>query len=160
MSDSPSKEIPTSGEDYQLFPRQLFPEDNPEPSVMSSLGPSLPAGYRSLGQIIAATASMGVSAPSTRPFVPSFGMSPQTPITSSPQVTSIPVRPTVCVAASTTAVTTQSVRTTSLPEDVYIASTMSKNISPEEYRLSLQQSNPEVGQSSQDPNRPYFSHYA
>ena len=37
---------------------------------------------------------------------------------------------------------------------------MPKNISPEEYRLSLQQSNHEVGQSSQDPNRSYFSHYA
>ena len=76
MSDSASEEIPTSGEDYQLFPRQLFPEGNPEPSVMSSPGPSLPAGYRSLGQIIAAAASMGVSAPSTRPVVPSLGMSP------------------------------------------------------------------------------------
>ena len=35
MSES-SKEIPTSGEDYQLFPRILFPEDNPDPSIMSS----------------------------------------------------------------------------------------------------------------------------
>ena len=60
---SASKETPTSGEDYHLFPkvtRKLFPEDNPESSVMSSLGPSLPTGYRSLGQIIAAAASMGV----------------------------------------------------------------------------------------------------
>ena len=49
---SPGEEIPTSGEYYQLFPevtRKLFPEDNVESSVMSSPGPSLPAGYRSLG---------------------------------------------------------------------------------------------------------------
>ena len=68
--------------------------------------------------------------------------------------------PTVCVAASAPAVTTQSLRTTSLPEDIYIASAMPENISLEEYRLSLQQSNPEVEQSSKDPNRSYFSHYA
>ena len=154
-SHSPSEEIPTSGEYYQLFP-----EDNTESSVMSSPGPSLPSGYRSLGQIIATAASMGVSSPSTRPVVPSLGMSPRTLVMSSPQVTSVPVRPTVCVAASTPAITTQSVRTTSLPEDVYIASAMSENISLEENRLSLQQSNPKVGQSSQDPNLSYFSHYA
>ena len=42
-SPSPSEGIPTSGEDYQLFP-----EDIPEPSVLSSLGPSILAGYRYL----------------------------------------------------------------------------------------------------------------
>ena len=138
MSDSPSEEIPTPGEDYQLFPRQLFPEGNPEPSAMSSPGPSLPAGYRSLGQIIATTASMGVSAPSTRPVVPSLGMSPRTPITSSPQVTSVPSMPTVCVAASAPVFAAHSARAVPPPEDVYIATAMPENISPGEYRLSLQ----------------------
>ena len=127
---------------------------------MSSPGPSLPAGYRSLSQIMTAVASMGISTPSTRPVIPSLGMSRRTPITSSPQVTSVPVRPTVCVATSTLVITTQFVRTTLLPEDIYIESVMPKNISHKEYRLSLQQSNPEVSQSSQDPNHPYFSHYA
>ena len=42
MSES-SEEIPMSGEYYQLFPRRLFPGDNPEPAVMSPSGPSLPA---------------------------------------------------------------------------------------------------------------------
>ena len=108
-SHSPSEEIPTSSEDYQLFPevtRNLLLEDNAESSIMSSLGPSLPARYRSLGHIITAAASMGVSCPFTRLVVPSLGMSPSTPITSSPQVNSVPVRPTVCVAASTPVVTT------------------------------------------------------
>ena len=77
-SHSPSEEIPTSGEDYQFFL-----EYNPELSVMSSLGPSLPAGYRSLSQIMTVVASMGISTPSTRPVIPSLGMSPRTPITSS-----------------------------------------------------------------------------
>ena len=98
-----------------------------------------------MGQIIVVAASMGVSAPSTRPVVPSLGMSPRTPITLSPQVTYVPSMPTVFVAASAPVVTTQSIRTSSLTKDIYIASAMSKNISPEEYRLSLQQSNPEVG---------------
>ena len=129
MSES-SEEIPTSDEDYQLFPQRLFPGDNPEPAVMSSPGPSLPSGYRSLGQIIAAATSMGVSAPSTRPVVPSLGMSPQTPVTSSPQVTSVPVRPTVCVAASAPAVTAHSTRAVPPPKDVYIVTAMLENISP------------------------------
>ena len=137
MSES-NEEIPMSDEDYQLFPQRLFPGDKPEPVVMSSPGPSLPAGYRSLGQIIAAAASMGVSAPSTRPVVPSLGMSPQTPVTSSPQVTSVPVRPTVCAAASAPAVTAPSARAMPPPEDVYLATAMPENISSEEYRLSLQ----------------------
>ena len=153
MSES-SEEIPMSGEDYQLFPRRLFPGDNPEPTVMSSPSPSLLVGYRSLGQIITVAASMGVSSPSTRPVVPSLGMSPQTP------VTSVPVRPTVCVVASAPAVTAPSARVVPPPEDVYIVTAMPENISPEEYQLSLQQSNPEVGKTSQDPNCLYFSHYA
>ena len=69
MSDS-GEEIPTSGEDYQLFPRRLFLGDNSESSVMSTASPSLPPGYRSLGQIISAAASMGVSAPSPRSAAP------------------------------------------------------------------------------------------
>lgn len=132
-SPAPSEEIPTSGEDYQFFP-----EDNPELSVMSSPSPSLPVGYRSLSQIMTVVASMGVSTPSTRSVVPSLGMSTRTPLMSSPQVTLVPVRPTVCVVASTPAVTTQSVRTVSLLEDVYIASATPEHISPEEYQLSLQ----------------------
>ena len=43
LNPSPSEEIPTSGEDYQLFPENI-----PESSVMSSPVPLLPAGYRSL----------------------------------------------------------------------------------------------------------------
>ena len=35
-SPSPSEGIPTSGEDYQLFPKDI-----PEPSVMSSPGPNI-----------------------------------------------------------------------------------------------------------------------
>lgn len=154
-SHSTSEEIPTFGEDYQLFP-----EDNPELSVMSFPGPSLRAGYRSLSHIMTVVASMGISTPSTRPVIPSLEMSPRTPIMSSPQVTFLPVRPTICVVASTPAITTQSVRAASLPEDVYVASSMPENISPEDYLFSLQKSNPEVGQSSQDPNHSYFLHYA
>ena len=75
MSDS-GEEIPTSGEDYQLFPRRLFSGDNPETAVMSTSSPSLSLGYRSLGQIISAAASMGVSAPSPRPAAPSLEVSP------------------------------------------------------------------------------------
>ena len=121
---------------------------------MSTASPSLPRGYRSLGQIISATASMGVSAPSPRPTAPSPRVSPQTP------VTSVPVRPTVYVAASSPVVTASTVRAVPTPEDVYLATAIPENISLEEYRLSLQQPNAEVGPSSQDPNRSYFSHYA
>ena len=112
-SPSPSEEIPTSGEDYQLFPEKIS-----ESSVMSSPGPSLPARYRSLSQVMADVASMGISTPSTRPAIPSLGMSPSTPLTTSPFVTSVPVRPIVCVAAYMPAVTTQSTRTSSIPEDI------------------------------------------
>ena len=84
-----------------------------------------------------AVASMGILTPSMRPVIPSLGMSPRTPLTSSPQVTSVLVRPTICVAASTPTVTTQSVRTASLLEDFYIASAILENISHEEYQLSL-----------------------
>ena len=106
---------------------------------MSSLSPSLLAGYRSLSQIMTAVASMGVSTPSTRLIIPSLGMSPRTPLTSSFQVTSVSVRPCVYVVASTPTITTKSVRTVSLPEDVYIASAILEKISPEGYR-SLSQS--------------------
>ena len=132
-SHSPSEEIPTSGEDYQLFPK-----DNLDLSVMSSPSPSLPAGYRSLSQIMTVVTSMAISTPSMRLIIPLLWMYPRTPITSSPQVTSVTVRPTVYVASSTPAVTTQSVRTTSLPKDIYIASAMLENISPDEYQLPLQ----------------------
>ena len=98
-SPIPSEGIPTSGEHYQIFL-----EDIPEPYVMPSPGPSLPARYRSLSQVMAAIASMGISTPSTEP---SLGMLPSTPLTTSPFVTSVPVRPTICVAASTPIVTTQ-----------------------------------------------------
>ena len=148
-SPSPSEGIPTYSEDYQLFP-----EDIPEPSIMSSPGPSLPTGYRSLSQVMAVVASMGISTPSTRSTIPSLGMLPSTPLMASPFVTSVPVRPTVYVAASTHIVTTQSTRTSSVPEDVYIASAIPENISPEEYRMSLQLLISEVGQSSQELNRP------
>ena len=127
-SPTPSERIPTSGEEYQLFP-----EDIPEPSVLSSPSPSLPARYRSLIQVMATIASMGISTPSTNPTIPSLGMSPLTPLTTSPFVTSTPVRPTVCVAVSMPVVTTQSTRTSSVLEDVYIASAIPENISPEGY---------------------------
>ena len=153
MSDS-GEEIPTSGEDYQLFPRRLFQGDNSELADMSTTSPSLPQGYRSLGQIISAAASMGVSAPSPRPAATTPGVSPQTP------VTSVPVWPTVCVAASSPIVSASATRDGPTPEDVYLATAIPENISPEEYRLSLQQPNAEVGPSSQDPNRSYFLHYA
>ena len=153
MSDS-SEEIPTSGEDYQLFPRRLFQGDNSELADMSIASPSLPQGYRSLGQIISAAASMGVSAPSSRPAATTPGVSPQMP------VTSVPVRPTICVAASSPVVTASAARAVPTPEDVYLATAILENISPEEYRLSLQQPNVEAGPSSQDPNRSYFLHYA
>ena len=78
-SPSPSEETPTSGEDYQLFP-----ENSPKSSIMSSPGLSLPTGYRSLGQIVVVMASMGVSTLSTRPVIPSLGMSPRTSLMSSP----------------------------------------------------------------------------
>ena len=121
---------------------------------MSSPGPSLPARYRSLSQVMAIVTSMGILTPSTRPTILSLGMSPLNPLTASPFVTSVPVRPTVYVAASTSVVTTQSTRTLSVPEDIYIASAIPENISPKDYRLSLQLSNSEVGQSSQDLNCP------
>ena len=81
-------------------------------------------------------------------------MSPSTPLTTYPFVTTSPVRPTVYVAASTPVVTTQSTKTSSVPEDVYIAYAIPENISPEEYRMSLQLPISEDGQSSQDLNRP------
>ena len=143
-----------SGEDYQLFPRRLFEGDNSELAAMSTTSPSLPQGYRSLGQIISTTASMGISSPASRPAATTPGVSPQTP------VTSVPVRPTVCVAASSPVVIAPSPRAMPTPEDIYLATAIPENISPKEYRLSLQQPNPEVGPSSQDPNRSYFSHYA
>ena len=59
MSDY-GEEILMSGEDYQLFPRRLFPGDNSELADMSTASPSLPPRYRSLGQIISSAASMGV----------------------------------------------------------------------------------------------------
>ena len=46
-----------------------------------------------------------------------------------------------------------------VPEDIYIASPIPKNIYLEEYRLSLQSSISKVDQSSQDIYCPYFSHY-
>ena len=149
FSPTPSEGIPTSGEDYQLFP-----EDIPEPSFISSPGPTLPAGYRSLSQVMATIASIGVFTPSTRPTIPLLGMFPSTPLTTSPCFTSTPVRPTICMAMSMPIVTTQSTRTSSVPEDMYIDSAILENISPEEYRLSLQPSNSDVGQSSQDLNHP------
>ena len=126
---------------------------------MSSPGPSLPARYRSLSQVMAVVASMGILTLSTRPTIPSLGMSTSTPLMTSLFVTSVPVRPIFCMAPSMPTITTQSARASSVPKDVYIASAIPENISLEEYRLSLQPSNSEVGQSSQDLNCPYFSCY-
>ena len=131
MSDF-GEEIPTSGEDYQLFPRRLFQGDNSELAAMSTASTSLPQGYRSLGQIISAVASMGISSPASRPAATTPGVSPQTP------VTSVPVRPTVYVAASSPVVIASAARAVPTPEDVYLATDILENISPEEYRLSFQ----------------------
>ena len=100
-SPTPSGGIPTSDEAYQVFP-----EDIPQSSVLSSLATSLPVRYRSLSQVMAAIASMSVSAPVTELIIPSLGMSPSTPVTSYPFVTFVLVRPTVSVAASTPVITT------------------------------------------------------
>ena len=45
MSDS-GEEIPTSGEDYQLFPQKLFPGDNFESAVMSTAMLSLRFSFK------------------------------------------------------------------------------------------------------------------
>ena len=66
---SSSEGIPTSGEYYQLFPKDI-----PKPFVMSSPAPSLLARYRSLSQVMADIASIGVSTPSTSPTIPKLGM--------------------------------------------------------------------------------------
>ena len=131
-SPIPSEEIPTSSEGYQIFP-----EDIPESSILSSLVASLPAGYRSLSQVMAAIASMSVLAPAMEPAASLLGMSPSTPVTSSPFVTSVPIRPTACVGASSPVITSQSVGITSAPEDVYMASIIPDGLSPDEYRLAV-----------------------
>ena len=73
-------------------------------------------------------------------------------------VTSVPVRPTVCVATSSSVVS--ATRAGPTPEDVYLATAIPENISPEEYRVSLQHPNAEAGPFPQDPYRSFFSHFA
>ena len=128
-----NESIPVSDEEYQLFPEDVHQEH-----AQSSPSVSLPAKYRSLGQIIAGIASMATSNPSRGLVLPSLGISPMTSISSTPFVTSIPTRPTVCVAASAPVVTTQSLGVSPLVE-TSIAMEIPDNLSFEEYRLVFQQ---------------------
>ena len=131
MCSSDLKGIPVSDEEYQLFPEDVLQEPAPFSPLVS-----LPAGYRSLGQIIVDISSMAASTMSRGPVLPSLGMLPTTPISSTPFVTSVPTRPTFCVAASTPIVIAQSsgvstsVETSismAIPDDLYF----------EEYRLAV-----------------------
>ena len=96
-----SEGIPISDEEYQLFLEEIHQEP-----AQSSPSVSLPAGSRSLGQIMAGIASMVASTPLRGLVLPSLGILLTTPVSSTPFVTSVPTRPTICVAASTPVVTT------------------------------------------------------
>ena len=126
-----SEGIPISDEEYQLFSEDIHQEP-----AQSSTSVSLPARYRSLGQILAGIASMATSNPSRGPVLPSLGMFPTTPISSTPFVTFVPTRPTVCVATSTPVVTAQPSGVSTLVETL-IAMEIPDGLYFEEYRLAV-----------------------
>ena len=101
--------------------------------------------------MVASTSSRGA-------VLPSLGMSPKKPISSTHFFTSIYTRPTICVAALAPVVTTQSSGVSTTVE-TSISMEIHDSLSPEEYRLAVQKQKSQVDQSSHDLNHPYFSHY-
>ena len=148
-----SEGIPVSNEEYQLFPEKISEE-----SAQSSPSVSLPAGYRTLGQIMASITSMAASNPSRGLVLPSLVMSPMTHVSSTPFVTFVPTRPTICVAVSAPIVTTQPSRASPSIETSIAMETLD-GLSFQEHQLTTQQQSSRTYQTPQDFGEPYLSHY-